>query len=100
MTTFAIACVLPSALNVSLATLGAAVAAAHVAVAGGPAALPVVLTEHQSHDNADWDTMPSTSDHGFEASRLAFQMLKAYISMVETCAPLFHVSRPRPRTGL
>lgn len=37
--------------------------------------LPIVVTEHQSHTNADWNSIASTSDSDFEASRLGSQLL-------------------------
>lgn len=38
-------------------------------------AIPVVITEHNSHKASDWNTINSTADDNFEASRLAAQIV-------------------------
>jgi len=56
--------------------------------AGGnnKAVMPILVTEHQSHTNANWNTFVSNGDSFFEASRLAnqivSQMLMGYESYV------------------
>ena len=37
--------------------------------------MPVLLTEHQSHTNGNWNALSSNCDSTFEASRLANQIL-------------------------
>ena len=41
----------------------------------GPAPLPVLTTEHASKTASSWNLVDSTSDDGFEASRLASQLI-------------------------
>ena len=38
------------------------------------AVMPVLVTEHQSHTNAQWSTYVSNGDNAFEASRLSSQI--------------------------
>ena len=37
--------------------------------------MPVVITEHNSHTAADWETIPTTADFADESSRLAAQII-------------------------
>ena len=39
------------------------------------AVMPLLITEHQAHTNAQWSTYMSNGDMGFEASRLASQIV-------------------------
>ena len=41
--------------------------------------MPVLLTEHQSHTNGNWNSLASNCDSTFEASRLANQILSQAI---------------------
>ena len=47
---------------------------------------PVVITEHQSHTNGDWVSIPTTADNDFEAARLAAQLAATAIAGFETYA--------------
>lgn len=46
--------------------------------------LPVIVTEHASHTGSDWDGFWSSSDDGFEAARLANQLVWASQNGIET----------------
>jgi len=42
--------------------------------------VPVIITEHQSHDNAAWDTLPSNTDSPFEGSRYANEVIATVVN--------------------
>ena len=46
--------------------------------------LPVIITEHNSHTSSDWNTINSTPDDDFEASRLASQIINLIQSNVKS----------------
>ena len=46
--------------------------------------MPVLLTEHQSHTNGNWNSLASNCDSTFEASRLANQILSQAIMGYES----------------
>ena len=56
---------------------GKELAAAGKAVVAGLSAtpVPVIITEHQSHTNAEWDTFPSSTDSPWEGSRFINQVI-------------------------
>ena len=47
---------------------------------GSNPAVPVIITEHQSHTNANWDTFNSTTDSPFEGSRFTNQVILTSIN--------------------
>lgn len=69
-----------------LQELNASVAAAHRPVPGGPAVLPVMITEHASHTSGDWNSMESNADFNYEATHLAQQVLRSATQGVEAYA--------------
>ena len=40
-----------------------------------PNSIPVIITEHNTHTSSSWDTLISTTDDDYEASRLASQII-------------------------
>ena len=56
------------------------------------ATMPVLVTEHQSHTNGNWNLLSSNCDSPFEASRLANQILSNAILGYES-----YIFKARPR---
>jgi hypothetical protein len=44
--------------------------------------IPLVITEHNTHTSSDWNTINSTADDDFEASRLASQIVNLILNNV------------------
>ena len=69
--------------------------------------MPVIVTEYNSHTSANWNTIQSTPDNDFEASRLAIELINLVISNVPShyafkfsITPSFSPSRDVAMNGL
>ena len=53
---------------------------------GDPATLPFVVTEHSPHTTAAWNTIETTADVYYEASRMGSQILFQALNGFSSCA--------------
>ena len=69
-----------------LKTAGMDIKANATALLGSNPAVPVIITEHQSHTNANWNGFYSTTDSPFEGSRFTNQVILSSVNGLDAYA--------------
>ena len=69
-----------------LKSAGVDIKANATALLGSNPAVPVIITEHQSHTNDNWNGYPSTTDSPFEGSRFTNQVILSSVNGLDAYA--------------